>query len=373
MIAIPFIVICAAWIISVVWVLMRQKRKPRKEVEGIHKLSVVICYRDEVLNIGPLLRSIQSQALVLSDVEFIFVDDHSSDGTSQLIESMNIPNSIVLLNHGQGKKMALQTGVQKAKHTHVLLLDADVEIPDTHFSRLMKNINPAASMTVLPVIPIGNRSFFQIFQVIEFGFMEMVNRAFSKTGNPILCNGAQLCVKRTNWLESFVDIQPEIPSGDDMFLLQAMINRQELIDHITNPNLGVKFKVCESWGGLIAQRIRWGSKAKSYNDQRITRIGWWVLLAQLSWLMVYYFGLVYCLEFTSKENDNLISFSIIAIIFWLYKVLTGSEIRKGIVKAYSVNIPEKRALLFPVLFPFYFLLIANLTLFSSTKWKGRKI
>ncbi|MEO0405540.1 MAG: hypothetical protein AAF193_11770, partial [Bacteroidota bacterium] len=236
-----------------------------------------------------------------------------------------------------------------------------------------KQIDPNVAMTVLPVIPVGSGSFFQTFQVIEFGFMELVNRAFSKTGHPILCNGAQLCVKRTSWLESFIDIQPEIPSGDDIFLLQAMINRRELIDHVTNPDFGVRFKVCQRWGELMAQRIRWGSKAKSYTDQRMVLIGWWVLLAQLSWLVVYYFGLIYYFDVIAWEHDNLIIFSIIAGLYWLYKVLIGSEIRKGIAKAYSIRIPEKKALLFPVLFPFYFLLVAVLILFSSTKWKGRKI
>lgn len=107
-------------------------------------LSIVIPLYNEEESIGQLHREISEVADANNyDVEMIFVDDGSTDGSWALIEKMSAADPrirAVRFRRNFGKAAALQAGFHEAKGDFVLTMDADLqddpqEIPD--FLRLI--------------------------------------------------------------------------------------------------------------------------------------------------------------------------------------------------------------------------------------------
>ncbi|MEU4390250.1 bifunctional polysaccharide deacetylase/glycosyltransferase family 2 protein [Kribbella sp. NPDC023855] len=85
-------------------------------------VSVIVPAYNETAGIEAAVRS-----LVASDhpVEVIVVDDGSSDGTADLVESLGIPGVRVIRQANAGKPAALNTGLQAASYELVVMVDGD--------------------------------------------------------------------------------------------------------------------------------------------------------------------------------------------------------------------------------------------------------
>ncbi|MER7750771.1 bifunctional polysaccharide deacetylase/glycosyltransferase family 2 protein [Kitasatospora sp. NPDC097643] len=85
-------------------------------------VSVIVPAYNEVAGIEPAVRS-----LLASDhpVEVIVVDDGSTDGTADLVESLNLPYVRVIRQENAGKPTALNTGIAAARAELLVMVDGD--------------------------------------------------------------------------------------------------------------------------------------------------------------------------------------------------------------------------------------------------------
>jgi len=90
-------------------------------------LSVVVPVKDEAENVGPLAREIAA-ATQGEDVEIIFIDDGSTDGTGTTLKALKseIP-SLRVIQHGRnlGQSRGIRTGVRAARSDIIVTLDGD--------------------------------------------------------------------------------------------------------------------------------------------------------------------------------------------------------------------------------------------------------
>ena len=100
-----------------------------------------------------------------------------------------------------------------------------------------------------------------------------------------MCSGANLIVRREAWLACEPDLHPEIPSGDDMFLLEAMKKRGMQIAVIDEPDYTAVVRPASTWRAFFRQRMRWAGKAPKYTDPDILRCGALVVTANLLQLL----------------------------------------------------------------------------------------
>ena len=101
--------------------------------------SVIIPARNEEKSLPRLLKSIKDSNF--QPVETIVVDDHSTDQTYQVAKSFgaSVISAPELEEGWTGKNFALNTGIAYAKTELVLLIDADVQVSNFAFEKLLAN------------------------------------------------------------------------------------------------------------------------------------------------------------------------------------------------------------------------------------------
>jgi dolichol-phosphate mannosyltransferase len=75
-------------------------------------------------------------------IEYIVIDDGSTDNTIAKIKSID-SRKIILLVHkkNQGKGAAIRTGIKKAKGDYIIIQDADLEYDPKDISKLLNAVN----------------------------------------------------------------------------------------------------------------------------------------------------------------------------------------------------------------------------------------
>ncbi len=91
-------------------------------------LSIVIPVHDEAANIVPLLEEIRQHLDQKYEYEVIVIDDHSTDGTGQILEDITKDFrslKTIRLLHRCGQSGAVLQGVRSARHQVIVTLDGD--------------------------------------------------------------------------------------------------------------------------------------------------------------------------------------------------------------------------------------------------------
>ena len=175
-------------------------------------------------------------------------------------------------------------------------------------------------------------SLLERLQIAEYAAIQQLTIETAKRGHAVMCSGANLIAKRDRWLESYPDLHPEIPSGDDMFLLESFKRRGLKIAVCENEELTAIVRPHTSWRAFFHQRMRWAGKAPKYTDKDIVRCGAIVLLANLLQLVCPLVLLVkFPIEYTLiKKRDASVSLFTALLLEILYPFYTLISIVGGI-------------------------------------------
>ncbi len=103
------------------------------------KLSVLIPVYNEARTIDQVLRLVTAVPI---EKEVLIVDDGSSDGTRQILESWNGRDGVRVILHPRnlGKGRAVSTAIAEARGEILLIQDADLEYDPTEYPIILKPI-----------------------------------------------------------------------------------------------------------------------------------------------------------------------------------------------------------------------------------------
>ena len=180
-------------------------------------------------------------------------------------------------DEGKGKKHALYRLISKAQTEYIWMQDDDVAFA-ANGKRKSENgkVNLDSDLLILTLrmeSESEHPSLLERLQIAEYAAIQQLTIETAKRGHAVMCSGANLIAKRDRWLESYEDLHPEIPSGDDMFLLESFKRRGLKISVSESEELTAIVRPHTSWKAFFRQRMRWAGKAPKYKDKDILRCG----------------------------------------------------------------------------------------------------
>ena len=330
------------------------------------KISVIVPARNEQENIGSLLQALQEQTYPAALFEVIVVDDHSTDET--VIVAQKFPGVILIQvkedSINSYKKKAIETGIAAATGDLILTTDADC-LPSPGWLKTIAAFKEEKKSVLIaaPVVINCNSSLLQLFQAMDFMVLQGITGAAVSKKKLSMCNGANLAYERNVFYEvnGFSGID-HIASGDDMLLMHKIWKQYpDRVHYLKSKEAIVSTQPMKTWKAFFNQRIRWASKAKSYDDKRIFAVLLLVYLFNLTFLATAVAGF-FCYK------------------YWL--TLAGLWVAKTIIElpfVYSVAaFFNKRSLVnyfffFQPLHILYTLLSGLFGQFGTYEWKGRKV
>ena len=175
-------------------------------------------------------------------------------------------------DEGKGKKYALYRLISAAETEYVWMQDDDIVLEVKGERLEVKGVD----LLILPLrmeSESEHPSLLERLQMAEYAAIQQLTIETAKRGHAVMCSGANLIAKRDRWLESYEDLHPEIPSGDDMFLLESFKRRGLKIAVSEREELTAIVRPHTEWCAFWKQRMRWAGKAPKYTDRDILCCG----------------------------------------------------------------------------------------------------
>ncbi len=344
-------------------------------------ISVIIPARNEEHNIESCLQSILQNNYPTHLLEIIVVDDHSTDGTAEMVKKYASQNVkiISLSDHvstkiNSYKKKAIEIAVAQASGTLIITTDADCIVPTKWLQTIAgfyEEKKPA--FIAAPVTIDCGWSFIQIFQSLDFMTLQGITAAVVNKKKMTMCNGANMAYERAAFYEvgGFSGID-NIASGDDMLLMHKIYKQYpDRVMFLKSTNAIVKTAPVKTIKEFFNQRIRWASKADKYDDKRILPVLVLVYLYNVIMLLLPIIGLL--------NNDQYLMFNVESSMLGAWKWLLLLKIVAELSFLFPVaNFFGKKDMLwfFPLLQPFhicYTIIAGWLGKFGKYSWKERNV
>jgi cellulose synthase/poly-beta-1,6-N-acetylglucosamine synthase-like glycosyltransferase len=338
------------------------------------RFSVIIPARNEAANIGACLTTILNQQYPAEYFEVIVVNDHSTDSTGDVVRSLQKEHAnlrlldLEELLKGKAlnsyKKKAIELAIFEATGDFIVTTDADCFVADCWLKTFAVFIQENdAAFVAAPVKFINTGSFLSIFQCLDFVSLQGITAASVSNNFHSMCNGANLAYSRKafNEVGGFAGID-NIASGDDMLLMHKIYLRQpQNVKFLLAKASIVQTTTMKDWTSFVHQRIRWASKADTYDDKRI----FWVLA------LVYIMNSMFVVILFAAMWKPML------FLYWLSLLISKTIIELRFMGPVAAFFNEQKLLgWFPVMQPFhiFYTVVAGwLGKFGSYKWKGRTV
>ncbi|ATP59338.1 glycosyl transferase [Pedobacter ginsengisoli] len=339
------------------------------EKEGKTRVSILVAARNEEKNISKTVDDLLAQNYNEELTEIIFIDDHSTDRTAEIIRSYASRGvKLISLNEDQAlnsyKKKAIQTAIGQSTGTLIITTDADCRMRPDWLKTIIQFYEAGNyKMISSPVAYFQEKSFFERAQSLEF--LYLIGLGASTIGNkqPSTCNGANLAYEKEAFYEvgGFKGID-DLASGDDELLLHKIAARfDNNVGFLKNRDAIVYTHAKPTLKEFIQQRKRWASKSTRYKNKSIIVLGVCIWLFNLSVLMNLGIGLF--IGFYFKLAIFQVLAKIIVEFLFLYDV-TGFARRR------------KLLFLLPVLNILHMIYIVYIGIAGNSgkyNWKGRMV
>jgi biofilm PGA synthesis N-glycosyltransferase PgaC len=346
------------------WLILEMKHDKRvSPARGTIRVSVVIPARNEEKTIPALLKSLAGQDYSHDLLEIIVVNDGSTDRTPIIVSEfisdfrLHSQTDVILINNPfPGKKGAVRYGVGKATGEFILTTDADCEVGHSWVSSYAGYYASTGCDMILGEVynrPAGG--FASQFGRLEFSALQGITEAAVAAGWPVMCNGANMGFLREVYMSHSGELHDDLPSGDDMFLMHAVRRAGGRIGYAGSSEAAVVTASAVTTAALLRQRARWASKTYFYSDRATFTVA----------------------AATAACNAAVTAAAVISVFLPEYLILTALlyairlvpdllMVRHNIKKR-EKHFPLLRFLLYELIYPFYFMTVAVMSLFPSSR------
>lgn len=344
--------------------------KVNEEDRSYPMVSVLIAARNEEMNIGRTLDCLIAQDFPKCNMEIIVVDDHSTDGTADVVRSY-VQHGVKLLQLDEGdklnsyKKLAISKAIAIAEGNIIVTTDADCRMGKRWLTNVIQFMEAnKLDMVSSPVVYDEEKSLFERLQTLEFMYLIGLGAAGIGNDSPTTCNGANLAYRKSTFYEvgGFNGID-DVASGDDELLLHKIAEKYpNRIGFCKSRDAIVYTDAKPTLSSFLSQRKRWASKSTKYKDKRVVVLG----------VLIWFFNLAFLIG-TIHLLCTLPDF------YWFFVISAGLKLGVEVLFLIPVATFAKRSnLLFflpllTLIHTLYFVYIGVAGNIGKYDWKGRQV
>jgi cellulose synthase/poly-beta-1,6-N-acetylglucosamine synthase-like glycosyltransferase len=331
------------------------------------EITIIVPFRNEQVALKNLIPTLCNQDYPLEQFEVVFVDDQSTDGSTDVARSLlekSRLNHKILLNPGKGgKKESLRLAVEQANAEIILQTDADCILPSNWIEESVKPFYKQDTKAAIGLVDMTPTLTWQSnYIALEFLSLQASGIAMAYMGLPVMSNGANLAFRKSEWLHHQTH-NLNWASGDDVFFIQQLaVNESRAV--AVNERSKVQTAAPDTFMAFLKQRVRWGGKTFDYPLKQAKYIAY--LVAALNLFLV-----IVLLVALYRED--------ISLSWWFVLMALKAMPDYLLLKAFTKRNQLKGALIYflptTLMYPVYIVLSGFIIVFAPTlfKWKGRKV
>lgn len=319
--------------------------------------TLIMAFRNEREHLSVWGKALEEWLLAFPSMQVVLVDDGSTDGSADALGHLeNYSNYRLLTTVGVGKKLAIQRAVEESKGEVLLFTDADV-LPKKEWiaAMLQPFANSAIQMVLGPVVYGKAPTLKNRMMTLDFLALMISSEAAVLLQRPVMANGANYAVRRTTRMRaSQKDLQIDLPSGDDVFLLHYISQKHgpNTIEFVRDLRACVETSPPDNWHAFVKQRLRWGSKSRSYRDRDALGLTLLVFLTNVSLPILFLFDWK------------------MGLLAWLVKALLDYPLLRKAVTHFGRGDALSVFLFQSIIYPIYITLLGLASQLWPVKWKN---
>jgi cellulose synthase/poly-beta-1,6-N-acetylglucosamine synthase-like glycosyltransferase len=264
-------------------------------------ISVVVPVRNEANGIIECVDSILNQDYT-GVFNVIVVDDHSTDGTQEIVKqqykSVPMVRLILLSEHPiirRGKKAALSRGIVEASGEIIVTTDGDCVFSPAWLTTLINCFNKDVQIVTGPVVYPEGSKMLAGFQTLDLLSLILATAAGIHSRTYFLGNGANLAFRKRAFeaVDGYTGNETYV-SGDDLFLIQKIVARygEGSIGYAKSCDAAVITDPSKTWRAFLSQRMRWASKNSGLSGRRIFYLWMFLWIVNAAVLAILTLGLL---------------------------------------------------------------------------------
>lgn len=357
------------YVLMIAYAVKGWKQIPRTdESESNESVSILIAARNEHQNIETVVRDVMAQNYPKHQFELIVIDDNSEDETFDIANQLKaeFPNLSVITNEvGKGKKAALQSGINNAKHPILVTVDADCRVPSEWLTTMLSHWKTGTTKMLLgPIVLEPANTVFERVQALEMHAIMGLTGGFAAHKKPIMANGANLFFDKAAFSETGGYSNNANPSGDDVFTMLNFSEKwPESVQFVKDYEAAVLTRPQSNFSDFWQQRKRWMSKNAEYSNWLVKSTALITFLANAATFASLIFIVT---ALASYWTDKLM---------WILfiKTLADLIITRNVSRDLQPYCGIANILVTEVFVSFYVTILGVFGNFGGYRWKGRSI
>ncbi len=238
-------------------------------------VTVIVSAHNEEKDLPDCLKRLARQTYPADKVEFIIVNDRSTDRTAEIIDHyvqkdqrFKVINIQDRLPDFAPKKRAIHLAIYQARGEIILLTDADgrpgfkwVETMVSYFTEDTHMVIGYAPYRIKPA-----RHFIKRLLALEYLSHAAVAAASTGLGWPLTCVGTNMAYRKSLYFEigGFGPYKAHLSGDDDLFLTLVRESGKYKIKYATDYHAHVFNNPPRLWSKFLHQRLRYASKGFDY-------------------------------------------------------------------------------------------------------------
>ncbi len=320
--------------------------------------SVIIAAKNEENNISYLIDSIENLNYPKENFEVIIVDDNSSDKTVELIQQKikgKINYKLIIANDKklEGKKGALEIGIEVAQYNFIAITDADCKPQTNWLNEIAFGLDYGYDF-VFGVAPIeSGKKLAEKLAAFENLRNTFLSIAAVGLNVPYSASARSFAFRKTSFkrIGGYSKTIQTI-SGDDDLLLREAVKNKMLIGTITKPDAFVFSAAPKNFTEYFKQKKRHLQTSFYYLPKQKMFLGFWHLINLISLFsgLLFFFSPILALPFSIK------------IIYDFFIVIKHQKILGHHFKFYEI-------IYLQIFFEIFIVINFFNSLFGKTEWK----